>query len=356
MDRSSDEGSGNPWRDVIIPVSVFILSVITLTILLGAILVLMLPVMKQRAKKLDEQRGFHGLVYAALVCGHIYVALMSAAAGVAPEFFCSTKYSSLLILLLQLMVAPVSAQVLFLWAKLKKEKPLVAEQHHRKLWTRAASRVAYLQIAATLAVVLALILVDGTDAANAADAADAADAANASGGCVGSGAWDFAAFSDAFTGAGVERRAERSLLQALWLLTLVPLLLSYPLLCRVGHSNFIPLFGDAWKKLHRLSSALAVALLWQLLCLFVEDPTVRLVALCIEVEALTLFLALLLHSRAIKKTINKLLPSWWAHSPGRDGFPFEFLHEADSAKGRRGRFKPPRPAAEFDEPSREGAA
>ena len=265
-------------------VVLFVLSVISLAVLLVAILVLMLPGMKQRAKKLQEQRGFHALVYLALVCGHVYIALMLAAAGFAS--FCTQSCSVLLILLLEFMVAPTSAQVLFLWLKLKKKKPLVAERHHRKLWTKAASRVAYLQIVVTVGCLLSFLLVhsgDGTNASAAANAPAAAAATSATPGCVGSGMWDFAAFSDAFSVSGVERRTERSLLQALWLLTLVPLLLSYVGLCRVGHSSFIPLFGDDWKKLQQLSSAVAVAFLWQLLCLFVDDPTYRLVALYVEV-------------------------------------------------------------------------
>jgi hypothetical protein len=277
-------GAPNP----VVSTAIFVLSIVTLTNLLIATLVLLLPTMKQRAQKLQRQRGFHCLVYLALVCGNTYIALTSGAASFAPAF-CSTKVSALLILLLQLMVAPISAQVFFLWRRLKKERPNVHDAPQRRLWTKWSSRFAYLQVVVILALLLAYLLVGDVDegtksAANASLTANKAAAL----GCSPSSAWDIAAFSTAFTDS-----ATAPLLRALWLLTLVPMLLTAPLLCRVGCSRFIPLFGEDWKKLQHMSSALAVAFLWQLLSFSVEDPTVRLVAFYVEVSARTCLPSLL---------------------------------------------------------------
>ena len=113
-DATTHQGRPSGPLPTVLSTIIFVLSVVTLTALLVAILVLLLPGMKQRAKKLHEQRGLHALMYLALVCGNAYIVLTSAAASFAPETFCPTKISVLLILLLQLMVAPVSAQVFFL--------------------------------------------------------------------------------------------------------------------------------------------------------------------------------------------------------------------------------------------------
>ena len=56
-------GAPNP----VVSTAIFVLSTVTLTNLLIATLVLLLPTMKQRAQKLQRQRGFHCLVYLALV-------------------------------------------------------------------------------------------------------------------------------------------------------------------------------------------------------------------------------------------------------------------------------------------------
>ena len=290
--RSSIDMSSQHVSLPVLSTIIFVLSVFTLTALIVATLVLFFPGMEQRAKKLHEQRGLHALMYSALVCGNMYVALTSAAASFAPGVFCPEKVSVLLVLQLHFIVAPVSAQVFFLWRKLRKERPSEGafEAHQRKLWNWRASRVAYFQVVVVLAIMLAYLLDgDGAQSLTSSTTTPAAPVSTgAARGCDQSDLWDIAVFAVAFS----DTAAAAPLLRALWLLTLVPLLITAPLLCQVGVSRFIPLFGDDWKKLQRLSAALIVAFLWQVLSFFVEHPTVRLVAFSIEVSTRALVLIL----------------------------------------------------------------
>ena len=327
----------------------FVVDLVMLSLELVALCTLAFhPDARRRTRMYHQERGFHVLVFFGLVCGHVYIA-MAAAAGFGTldgPAWCPLG-NVVLTLFVELMIAPVFGQLLFLWKKLHWTKmPKVTGDKDKLVWTQFARYATYAQVVVALSLSLAYIVVGGGDVID--------DSCEAVG-------WSFGMITS---------RQERALHWALWVVTAVPFVLSYPLLLRVGRSRFRPLFGERWEKLQRLALGLFVAVSWQVLCLFVDDPTSRLVALFVEVQGLAVFVAFSLHSESIIKTIARLLPCGRRHR----GFARISLATDDSGVtddsstalarastlssglsfgAARGRWVPPPPAVAFEEPSRE---